>query len=174
MNERNGYEAIHEGSEVVPEAWVSIQEAARTLGISERAVHLRVKAGTLKRRQTGKRVQIAVPASEAVHEAQAENSEGFHEVSEVLQNDLIEQLRSEVTFLRSQIEATNIEKAELRRLMLADRQEIAELRQRLALVAAPEPTPEGPQSSEKDPPEREASGGPLESTRRPWWQVWKR
>lgn len=70
------------------------------------------------------------------------------------------QLQAENAFLRSELtsqrEAREIEASELRRLMLMDRQELLELRQRVAIGEAPK-----------------AEGAQKPNSRR-WYEFWKR
>ena len=78
-------------------------------------------------------------------------------------NALLEQLQSEVQFLRARLEAADVEKSELRRLMLSDKNELSELRQKLALNAAPEQTQES--TSAPHSAKAEAAAGSVS-----WWK----
>lgn len=78
---------------------------------------------------------------------------------------LVAQLQAENAFLRGELtaqrEAREVEASELRRLMLMDRQELLELRQRVALVEAPK--------AEATDNTRETLEGAQKSTSGGWW-----
>lgn len=68
----------------------------------------------------------------------------------------------EVAFLRSEIERRNQSESELRRLMMVDKQELLELRQRLAITG------------EADTNSHDNGGGAEKITGRRWWEIWKK
>jgi hypothetical protein len=134
--------------------WISVREAAAKLGVSERAVQIRAKRGSLRSRRDGGRWEVSLDGRggrESVSANANENepkNEGGAKAESESGAALLDQLRGEVEFLREQARAHTAEimrrdqaEGELRRLMLSDRQEIAQLRQQLAITAAPEPFP---------------------------------
>lgn len=145
--------------------WVTVQDAATVLSISERAVWKRVKAGTLARRQEGRRVLVQVldtePDTVPVQELEAEQKPEVQEPTE-----LVAELRQQVEFLKGRVVAHERAEGELRQLMLADKHELQRLRQQLAIAAAP---------AEAAPPDAAANQGASEKQSevgqaRPWWK----
>lgn len=164
--------------------WVSVREAAERLGIGERAVQLRAKNGLIESRREGRQWFVRLPADaptsislpdsiETDESSETKRSERNRTSRTEANPALVEELKSEVAFLRALVEThteetarRDVAEAELRRLLLADRNELAQLRQRLAL-AAQEDT-EGGETKDGKSATPEASAG------RRWWQVWKR
>jgi hypothetical protein len=139
--------------------WVDVGEAAQELGISTDAVRKRIARGSLRSdRENGSvRVWLDDGRSEAGREAQVD--------SEVL----VESLRDQVGYLRSQLDIRTEELREHRRIIAALTQRIPELE----APASPEP-PGGPKRSAEgtveptsSEPVREAQEG---AERRPWWR----
>ncbi len=136
---------------------VTIQEAARRLGVSEGAVRKRVKRGTLEHdKERGGRVYVYLPGG--VDEG---GDEGRDEGVDPNNTALISQLRDEVAYLRDE----NRRKDEI--IM----QQAMTMRQ---LSAPPEPqdTPSEaePRSDEGDVPQ--ASAEAQRATERPFWRRW--
>lgn len=75
--------------------WVDVGEASRELGISTDAVRKRITRGSLRseRRDGSVRVWLDDSGQETGHEARVEHAEGS--------NELIEELREQVHYLRS-------------------------------------------------------------------------
>ena len=148
--------------------WLSAAEAALALNTSVRTVQKRAARGEYVSRTEGNRrllVYVALPEQDA---NVRESKPVFREPDA---NALLDQLRSENAFLRSELtaqrEAADVQKSELRRLMLSDKNELSELRQKLALTAAPEQTQEG--TSVPHSAKAEAAAGSV------WWKrFWKR
>ena len=88
---------------------------------------------------------------------------------------LVEQLQSENAFLRAEVERHHQAESELRRLMLADKQELSELRQRLAIEARAAPPRDAVDAPRASDGKEEAAAGKAEQegSRREWWQFWK-
>jgi hypothetical protein len=80
--------------------WVTIAEAARQLGITERGVRLRAQNGKIARRRCGGRVQFRV-------EAQAEEAEVRLEVSEV--DSALPEAKPEVSEVQPEVGAEETE-----------------------------------------------------------------
>ena len=126
-------------NEAKSEVWISAQEASRLLGISERAVQLRAQKGTLPSRRDGGRwyVRLETNTSSAKRFAESEAKTEPIEATSAKQNEagetrLVSHLLAEIAFLRAELtaqrEAADVEKSELRRLMMADKNELQELR----------------------------------------------
>lgn len=149
-----------------PGRWMNVQEAAAVLGIQGRSVQKRAQAGSLQSKRNGRRLFVWIEDANSsqkgseVPNSDAKEGEGL----------LVEQLRSENTFLREQLEQGRQAESEFRRLMAhsqeqsrADRREIEQLRQRLAITA-------GEGSEEK----AEAEPATVPATGRTWWAFWRR
>lgn len=141
------------------EQWISVREAAEKLHIGIRGVQQRIARGKIRHKKEGERLLVCLeraPLADSPQGEQDEQRERTGANNEQLREQdannantaLFAQLRSENAFLRSELtatrEAATIAQAEMRRLLLADRQEIAQLRQQLALDVAPDPVQEAP------------------------------
>ena len=132
---------------------VTIQEAARRLGVSEGAVRKRVARGTLEhdKEDDGRvYVYLDIGGTRGVDGGQDEGVDPDG-------NALISQLRDEVAYLRE----------ESRRKDEIIMQQAMTMR---ALSAPDEPenvTPGEPRKEEEPP---ESTGGPETATTRPWWR----
>ena len=143
--------------------WMDVGEAARELDISTDAVRKRISRGSLESRRENGSVLVWLDdgGTEAGHEAQVD--------SEVL----VESLRDQVGYLRSQLDIRTEELREHRRI-------IAALTQRIPEIEAPtEPT--GPAESPSEPAQEPAENGVRvgyppprtddpHSSEKPWWR----
>ena len=174
--------ALYVGGSEPNDAAVTVHQASVLLGISERAVLKRIQQGTLRARKSDRQWEVWLTSSSALgSEPSVMSSEpitGSAEPVRVDQTPLLEQLQSEVQFLRARIEAADVEKSELRRLMLSDKNELLDLRQRLALTAAvtaSESTDSVPIGTNDNQPvsanERAENGD--RGLQPKWWQIWK-
>ena len=170
--------ALYVGGSEPNDAAVTVQQASVLLGISERAVLKRIQQGTLRARKSDRQWEVWLTSSSALgSEPSVMSSEpitGSAEPVRVDQTPLLEQLQSEVQFLRARIEAADVEKSELRRLMLSDKNELLDLRQRLALTAAvtaSESTDNAPGGANDSQPVMANEGA---QKPRQWWEIWKR
>ena len=132
------------GTQTASGRWCSVAEAAAALGLQPRAVQKRVQGDRLRSRHDGRRLLVWIEEAgtgegEQSNQQDANRTRPTPEVREPdASNDggpLVEQLRSEVTFLRNQLDARTSAEAEFRRLLLysqererADRREIEGLR----------------------------------------------
>jgi hypothetical protein len=148
-------EAIRKNSGSDPEVWVSIREATHRLGISERAVRLRVKAGKLDRRVEDGRAQVRLPD-------RAADPEAIPQASESDRDARLADKDAEIAFLREQLQQHMTAQAELRTLMLADRQELIALRQRLALAPV--------QNAQKGGSETRTDAKDAGVSKQSWWR----
>ena len=136
---------------------LTIQEAARRLGISEGAVRKRVTRGSLKHeKEDDGRVYVYLDTG-GRRGVDAGQDEGVDPNS----NALISQLRGEVVYLRDE----NRRKDEI--IM----QQAMTMRQ---LTAVPSQEPPGDADTVEEAPDRagphSATGGAQEDARRPWWR----
>ena len=132
---------------------LTIQEAARRLGVSEGAVRKRVTRGTLEHHKD-EDGRVYVYLDEGVDEGVDPNS-----------NALISRLENEVAFLRDQVrrqqEIIAQQAVTMRQLTAAPPQEPSE---------APETVEEEPERAEPHPATREAQEGVQRSTGRSLWR----
>ena len=176
--------ALYGGSSEPDEAAVTVRQASVLLGISERAVLKRIQQGTLRARKSDRQWEVwLTSSSELGSEPSVLSSEpmtGSAEPVQVDQTPLLDQLQSEVQFLRTEIERRNQAEGELRRLMLTDRQEIARLRDQLAITAAPTDVPEafvdapGEHDGFQSGPAEDRAQNSAEKRKARWWHLWER
>ncbi len=142
---------------------LTIQEAARRLGVSEGAVRKRVTRDTLQHEKEGGRVYVFLDEGDrrGVDDVQDEGVDPNNDA-------LISQLRDEVAYLRDE----NRRKDEI--IM----QQAMTMRQ---LTAAPsQAPPEAAETAEEEAERvrpRSATEGPhseAQATQRPWWRRWLR
>jgi hypothetical protein len=158
-----------------PENTQTIAEAATALGVGERRLRRLLErpeyasrtVSVTRQTKTGTRQAVTVPPALLddirqlieieTNAANGDSVSATRKASAVVHDQSAEvaRLQGEVEWLRGQIEQHNVSESELRRLMMADKAELSELRQRLALPAAPDVD--------------QAKTQP-----RSWWQFWKR
>jgi excisionase family DNA binding protein len=135
------------------EGWnrVTVQEAARLLGISEGAVRARIHRGTLETERDSGTVYVRLNADDTANERTE-------------QSELVQTLREYNAALERQLNAERESSAELRRI-------VAGLVQRIPELEAPSEPRESPETSAEPPANTAAppeAGEPAE--RRPWWR----
>ncbi len=131
---------------------VPVAEAAKALGISEGAVRMRVKRGTLPSTREGGRLYVLLnteptPDPERTHDRTSEL----------------------IAALREQLQAERQAHAEARRLLMAALERIP------ALEAPPRDAPGAPTAGEDEPGGVETPGGQdIPAERRSWWRrIWR-
>ena len=134
---------------------VTVQEAARLLGISEGAVRARIHRGTLETAREGGTVYVRIDAEDTPKERTE-------------QTELVQALHEHNTTLERQLNAEREASAELRRI-------IAALTQRIPELEAPrQEPPESPIDATEQPGRVEpqaAVGGTQEGSERvSWWR----
>jgi excisionase family DNA binding protein len=135
---------------VLMEGWnrVTVQEAARLLGISEGAVRARIHRGTLETERDSGTVYVRLNADDTTNERTE-------------QSELIQTLREYNAALERQLNAERGSSAELRRI-------VAGLVQRIPELEAPSEPSESPETSTEEAEPR--PGGAQGGTQRPWWR----
>jgi hypothetical protein len=132
---------------------ITVHDAARRLGISEDAVRMRVKRGTLSADREGGRLYVLLE-SEPTTEPTDRTSE------------LIDELRDRVQSLEAQLGNERQAHAEARRI-------IAGLVERIPAIEAPQEASEASETVEEVPDRAEPQSGapgPQEGVQRPWWR----
>ncbi len=135
---------------------VTIQEAARRLGVSESAIRKRVQRGTLQHQKGGDgRVYVYLDT-------------GGDAVQTPVRDELVDELRDSVRDLRERLDRAEEANRENRRIIAGLVQRIPELE------ASPEPRdePETVAETSEGASPRSNAVGPQTSARRPWWLRW--
>lgn len=149
---------------------VTIQEAARRLGITESAIRKRISRGHIASEREGERVYVYLGTSET----QPGQSPG--EVPDSVTQRLLAAREDEIVHLREQLTAEREANRENRRI-------IAGLLERIPELEAPQSHSEATEGGERGMGAEEAawaSQEPTEATpepapRRPWWKrVWEK
>jgi hypothetical protein len=126
---------------------VTVQEAARILGVKEPAIRKRIKRRTLQSEREEGRVYVYLDTEE---------SPGSYTEPSTGRDELIDELRDQVQFLRRELERKDA-------ILLRMAERIPELE------AASE-TPEAPESVGEEPTGASPPPEPQETTSRPWWR----
>jgi excisionase family DNA binding protein len=133
---------------------VTASEAAELLGISEGAVRMRVKRGTLPSTREGGRLYVLLNTDPTTEQ------ERPHDRTHDRTSELI-------ATLRKQLEEANERDRENRRI-------IAALTSRIPAIEAPAETPEASETVEQEPERAESHSATVEPQkavqRRPWWR----
>ena len=133
---------------------LTVHDAARRLGVSEDAVRMRVKRGTLSSDKEGGRLYVLLDI-EPTPEPTGDRT-----------NELIEEFRSRVHSLEYQLGQEREANRENRRI-------IAALTSRIPAIEAPPDERESPQTVEEDRQRAEPRPTTVEaqeSVQRPWWR----
>ena len=125
---------------------VTVQEAARLLGISEGAVRARIHRGTLETERDSGTVYVRINADDTTNERTE-------------QSELVQTLREYNAALERQLNAEREASAELRRI-------VAGLVQRIPELEAPSETRESSETAT----ETERVDSPTPEEQRPWWR----
>jgi hypothetical protein len=148
---------------------VTVDEAARHLGLTVDAVRKRVQRGQIAyEKDEAGRVRIILDESETLQDKSPDNAgqaTGAHE-------ELVEELRDRVHYLERVLEEEREARTEERRrhdtLM-------AQLMQRIPELEAPSEPREAAETDEEEPERAEPHTATVEAqegTHRPWWQRW--
>src|SRR5215211_3974063 len=134
------------------EGWnrVTVQEAARLLGISEGAVRARIHRGTLETERDSGTVYVRLNADDTTNERTE-------------QSELVQTLREYNATLERQLNAEREASAELRRI-------VAGLVQRIPELEAPSEPRESPETATET--AESPTPGVQEGAQRSWWRRW--
>jgi excisionase family DNA binding protein len=137
---------------------VTVHEAARVLNVSEDAVRMRIKRGTLEAEKEGGRLYVLLTSDPTTELTRDRNA------SRDRTDELIEELRDRVRSLEEQLGQERDANRENRRIIAALTQRIPE-----ASLEAPEAT--SPEVAEESQPRSDAPATPEgASEARPWWR----
>lgn len=130
---------------------MTVHDAARTLGISEDAVRMRVKRGTLPSEREGGRLYVLL------------DTDPTTEPTATRTDELIAELRDRVRSLDEQLAQERQANSENRRI-------IAALTSRIPEIEGPRESPETVEDRRDSDRPRPDAPGPQASARRPWWR----
>jgi hypothetical protein len=148
------HRTYHWGADLTPnQRRVPVAKAAELLGISEGAVRMRVKRGTLPSTREGGRLYVLLD-TEPTPEPERPHDRTHDRTSEL------------IATLREQLEAERRANEENRRI-------IAALTQRIPEIEAPPEPRESPESPAPSETPTEGSGGPQSASERRWWEFWR-
>ncbi len=130
---------------------VTVQEAARQLGVSEQAIRKRVKRGTLEHdKEPDGRVYVYL--DEVTNPSATPDS-----------TPLISQMQARIESLERQLEEANAANQEHRRIIIA-------LTSRIPQIEAPQEPQEKAESAGSRSDRVETPPEPEKATERPWWR----
>jgi excisionase family DNA binding protein len=148
---------------------VTVDEAARQLGLTVDAVRKRVQRGQIAyEKDEAGRVRIILDEYETLQDDSPDNA------GRAIggQGELVEELRDRVHYLERVLEEEREARTEERRrhdtLMAQLMQRIPELEAPSETRESPQPGEEVPEKAEAEP--RPATGEPQEAERTPWWR----
>ena len=153
---------------------VTIQEAARRLGVKEDAVRKRIQRGSMRHEKAEDgRVYVWVDAAQDTTRDTGQTTQDAYQ--DTAQDERVEDLREQVGYLRRQLD----EEREARRRadtiiaqLARTTEEQARTIRELEAPASPE-APEAAETVEEEPERAEprpATGGAQEGVQRPWWR----
>jgi hypothetical protein len=133
---------------------LTVHDAARRLGISEDAVRMRVKRGTLSANKEGGRLYVLLDIEPTIEPTTDRTDE------------LIEELKDRVHRLEYQLDQEREANRENRRIIVALTSRIPELEAPSEARESPQTVEEAAESAEPRP----ATGRAQEGVQRPWWR----
>ncbi len=145
---------------------VSVDEAARRLGLTVDAVRKRVQRNQLAyEKDAAGRVRIILDESETLQDDGPDTARRSSRASD----HLVDELRDRLRYVERQLEEEREANRENRRLLAALIQRVPELE-----APSPERPPEGSASASEEPdgtrPRPDTRGAPEQTSRVPWWR----
>lgn len=172
MNDEKSSRTGRESDANIREQWLPVSDAATVLSLSPRTVQKQAASGKLPSKMDGRRLLVCLEVREPdanrgqndanIRDSVREVEEIIEDAGKVDAERMIATLEEEVSFLRSELTANretheeeikrrDIAESELRRLMLSDKNELLELRHKVALLLPPTPnTDSGSQEASRD------------------------
>ncbi len=154
---------------------VTIQEAARRLGVKEDAVRKRIQRGSMRHEKAEDgRVYVWVDASQDA--AQDEPKTSRDEYRAAAQDERVEDLREQVAYLRRQLDEEREARRRADTILVQLSAANAEQARTIRAIEAPasEETPEAAETVEEEPgqvpPRSDAPGPQPGAQRRSWWR----
>jgi hypothetical protein len=134
---------------------MTVHDAARVLGISEDAVRMRVKRGTLDAEREGGRLYVMLEAEPTTDPTG--------------RTEMIDELRDRLRYIEGQFDQERTASAELRRIIAALTQRIPELPPPAEPSSSPDAT-ESPETAATDAGRVDVGDAETGAPRRPWWR----
>ena len=153
--------------------WITVQEAARRLGVKEDAIRKRMQRGTLEHEKDPEdgRVYVFLDATQDGSQDTAQDTS-----EDASYDALVETLRDQVSYLKAVIQTRDHElEARTEELRRKDHI-IAALTERIPELEPPRESREFPESASETPEDpdtaepRSTTEEPQEQTSRPWWR----
>ncbi len=139
---------------------VTVEEAARLLGIEKQSVKKRIQRGKLRfDKDASGTTWVYVDTSETVQDQSRDQSDTGMDA-------LVEELRRQNEYLRSQLDQEREANRENRRLLAGLIERVPELEAPREPSEASEPVQEEPERAEP----RSGTEGPQRGAQRPWWR----
>jgi excisionase family DNA binding protein len=154
---------------------VTIQEAARRLGVKEDAVRKRIQRGSMRHEKgEGGRVYVWVDTTQDTTQDAPEPSQD--EYRDTAQDERIEDLQEQVAYLRRQLDEEREARRRADTILVQLSAANAEQARTIRAIEAPqedaetvEERPGAPETVEEE-PARPQGGGPQTAAPRPWWR----
>jgi excisionase family DNA binding protein len=155
---------------------VTIQEAARRLGVKEDAVRKRIQRGSIRHEKAEDgRVYVWVDMAQDTKQTSKDMTKDM--TQDATQDERLEDLKDQVGYLRRQLDEEREARrradtiiAQLARANEEQARTIRELEAPQEATEAAEKVEEAPDSTE---PRWSAAGGAEEGAQRPWWRFWR-
>jgi hypothetical protein len=146
---------------------LNVQDAAEVLGISVDAVRMRARRGSLESVHENGRLYVWLDNDETGVNGAAERVR--ERVQNIVERELIEDLREQVSFLRAQLQEEREENRRKDHLLAAALERIPAIEAPPEATGGPETASEEPYSTHT-PPEPPEAYGPPEQRKRSWWR----
>ncbi len=151
---------------------ITIQEAARRLGVKEDAVRKRIQRGSMRHEKAEDgRVYVWVDAAQATTQDETEGSRD--EYRDTAQDERVEDLREQVAYLRRQLDEEREARRRADTILVQLSAANAEQARTIRAIEAPSEAPETAETVEEEPDSAESQSGtptPQGDSRRPWWR----
>jgi excisionase family DNA binding protein len=153
---------------------ITIQEAARRLGVKEDAVRKRIQRGSM-RHEKAEDGRVYVWVSAAQDTTQDQTATSRDEYRDTTQDERVEDLREQVAYLRRQLDEEREARRRADTILVQLSAANAEQARTIRAIESPasEEPAEAAETVEESPEEaepRSSAGETQEGARRPWWR----
>jgi excisionase family DNA binding protein len=151
---------------------VTIQEAARRLGIKEDAVRKRIQRGSMRHEKAEDgRVYVWVDAAQDATQDTGQTSQDAYQ--DAAQDERLEDLREQIAYLRRQLDEERDARRRADMILAQLSQATAEQARTIRELEAPQEATEAAETVENEPERAEPRSSTeegQESDQRPWWR----
>jgi excisionase family DNA binding protein len=154
----------------------SVPQAARKLGISERAIRKRIKAGTLTAEREGRHWVVWLPSEPESGTSTADSGTSAEPGGTDSENDqtaLVDQLRAENDRLWAELEKRNDDLVASREAERELRIIVARLTERIPELPERTESRQGDDKPHNDESAYESAGETQSEPERSWWKFWE-